>query len=423
MSVQAQVQSGPMLGYSEMKEVLLWIQTKEASLVKFNYWEKDTPSIKFSTESYQTNNKEAFVAKLVADKVLPGKRYTYEVLINNKKVNFSYPLEFQTQTLWQYRTDPPNFKFAVGSCAYVNETAFDRPGKPYGSDYEIFTSIYNAKPDFMLWGGDNLYLREADWNTKTGILHRYTHTRSLTEMQALLANAHNYAIWDDHDFGPNDSDRGFVSKQQTLDAFKLFWGNLNYAFDNEGITGSFEWADCQFFLMDDRWWRTPNDRMLGSRDYFGQKQIQWLIDALKFSKAPFKFVVVGGQVGNTAKIFENYANYEQERNQFFDLISKEKIPGVIFISGDRHWTSLTKLEREGQYPLYDLTLSALTSGPSQPVKEEESSPYLKETVVTKHNFGLLEVSGKRTDRVLKIRVMDKDGQELWNKEIRASELR
>jgi len=421
--VQAQVQSGPMLGYSEMKEVLLWIQTKEASLVKFNYWEKDTPSIKFSTESYQTNNKEAFVAKLVADKVLPGKRYTYEVLINNKKVNFSYPLEFQTQTLWQYRTDPPNFKFAVGSCAYVNEAAFDRPGKPYGSDYEIFTSIYNAKPDFMLWGGDNLYLREADWNTKTGILHRYTHTRSLPEMQALLANAHNYAIWDDHDFGPNDSDRGFVSKQQTLDAFKLFWGNLNYAFDNEGITGSFEWADCQFFLMDDRWWRTPNDRILGSRDYFGQKQIQWLIDALKFSKSPFKFVVVGGQVGNTAKIFENYANYEQERNQFFDLISKEKIPGVIFISGDRHWTSLTKLEREGQYPLYDLTLSALTSGPSQPVKEEESSPYLRETVVTKHNFGLLEVSGKRTDRVLKIRVMDKDGQELWNKEIRASELR
>jgi alkaline phosphatase D len=83
LSVQAQVQSGPMLGYSEMKEVLLWIQTKEASLVKFNYWEKDTPSIKFSTESYQTNNKEAFVAKLVADKVLPGKRYTYEVLIPN----------------------------------------------------------------------------------------------------------------------------------------------------------------------------------------------------------------------------------------------------------------------------------------------------------------------------------------------------
>ncbi len=321
------------------------VQTQKEANVKFVYWDKENPVVKFSTDEAKTNKTDVFVAKLVADKVLPGKKYTYEVYVDKKKVNFNYPLEFQTQTLWQWRTDAPAFKFAVGSCTYVNEEAFDRPGKPYGSEYEIFTSIYKSKPDFMVWSGDNTYLREADWNTKTGILHRYTHTRSLPEMQPLLANVHNYAIWDDHDFGPNDSDRGFVSKQQTLDAFKLFWGNLNYAFDNEGVTGSFQWADCQFFLVDDRWWRTPNDRTTGSRDYFGQKQMQWLIDAMKFSNAPFKFVVVGGQVGNPAKIFENYTNYEEERNQFFDLITKEKIPGVIFISGDRHWTALCKTER------------------------------------------------------------------------------
>jgi alkaline phosphatase D len=417
------IQSGPMLGYSEMKEVLLWVQTQREASVKFVYWDKENPAVKFSTDEIKTNKTDVFVAKLIADKVLPGKKYTYEVYVDKKKINLSYPLEFQTQTLWQWRTDPPAFRFAVGSCAYVNEEAYDRPGKPYGSEYEIFTSIYKSKPDFMVWGGDNLYLREADWNTKTGVLHRYTHTRSLPEMQPLLANVHNYAIWDDHDFGPNDADRGFVSKQQTLDAFKLFWGNLNYAFDNEGVTGSFQWADCQFFLVDDRWWRTPNDRTTGSRDYFGQKQMQWLIDAMKFSNSPFKFVVVGGQVGNPAKIFENYANYEEERNQFFDLITKEKIPGVIFISGDRHWTALCKTERAGTYPLYDLTVSALTSGPSGPVKEEKDTPYVEGTSVTKHNYGLLEVSGKRNDRVLKINVLDKDGKEIWTKEIKASELK
>lgn len=422
-SLLAQIQSGPMVGYSEMREALLWVQTKKEASVKFVYWDKEKPAIKYSTEEVKTSKSDAFVAKLITDEVLPGKKYAYEVWVDKKKVAISYPLEFQTQTLWQWRTDPPAFKFAVGSCAYVNEEGFDRPGTPYGSEYEIFTSIYQSKPDFMLWGGDNLYLREVDWNTKTGILKRYTHTRSLPEMQPLLGSIHNYAIWDDHDFGPNDADRGFVSKKQTLDAFKLFWGNLNYTFKDEGVTGSFQWADCQFFMMDDRWWRTPNDRSTGNREYFGQKQVQWLVDALKFSNAPFKFVVVGGQVGNPAKIFENFANYEEERNQLFDLITKEKIPGVIFISGDRHWTALCKVERPGAYPLYDLTVSALTSGPSKPVKEEATTPYVEGTTVTKHNYGLLEISGKRTDRVLKINVLDKDGKELWTREIKASELK
>lgn len=422
-STLAQIQSGPMVGYSEMREALLWVQTKKEASVKFVYWDKEKPAVKYSTDEVRTSKADAFVAKLITDEVLPGKKYGYEVWIDKKKVTVSYPLEFQTQTLWQWRTDPPAFKFAVGSCAYVNEEAFDRPGTPYGSEYEIFTSIYQSKPDFMLWGGDNLYLREVDWNTRTGILKRYTHTRSLPEMQPLLGSIHNYAIWDDHDFGPNDADRGFVSKKQTLDAFKLFWGNLNYTFKDEGVTGSFQWADCQFFLMDDRWWRTPNDRTTGNREYFGQKQVQWLVDALKFSNAPFKFVVVGGQVGNPAKIFENFANYEEERNQLFDLITKEKIPGVIFISGDRHWTSLCKVERPGAYPLYDLTVSALTSGPSKPVKEEADTPYVEGTTVTRHNYGLLEISGKRTDRVLKINILDKDGKELWTREIKASELK
>gem|GEM_PF-6823568 len=38
------LQSGPMVGYSEMKEVLLWVQTKSSAKVKFAYWEKGNAS-------------------------------------------------------------------------------------------------------------------------------------------------------------------------------------------------------------------------------------------------------------------------------------------------------------------------------------------------------------------------------------------
>ena len=48
----------------------------------------------------------------------------------------------------------------------------------------------------MIWGGDNIYLREADWDSKTGIHHRYTYSRKIKETQALLAKTQNFAIWD-----------------------------------------------------------------------------------------------------------------------------------------------------------------------------------------------------------------------------------
>ena len=113
----------------------------------------------------------------------------------------------------------------------------------------------------MLWLGDNIYLREADWNTRTGIMYRYTHTRSLPEMQPLLASSINYAIWDDHDFGPNDADRSYHLKNTTLEAFKLFWANPTYGIvGDSGVATTFEWGDVQFFMLDNRYFRAPNER-------------------------------------------------------------------------------------------------------------------------------------------------------------------
>ncbi|MEL6987937.1 MAG: hypothetical protein AAGK97_08910, partial [Bacteroidota bacterium] len=35
------LQSGPMLGYSDFREVLIWVQTKAAADVHIQYWGKD----------------------------------------------------------------------------------------------------------------------------------------------------------------------------------------------------------------------------------------------------------------------------------------------------------------------------------------------------------------------------------------------
>jgi len=417
----AQIKSGPMLGYSEMKEVLVWVQTEKAADVSINYWEKGDKTI-HKTDPVHTDKSTAYIARIIADEVTMGKKYDYEVLVNGKKMAFDYALEFQTQDLWQYRHDPPAFSFIFGTCNYVNEEATDRPGRGYGGADEVYAAMHAKKPDFMLWGGDNFYYREPDY-TRTGMIHRNDHARAVKAMQPLLANVHHYAVWDDHDYGPNDSDRSFPLKHMSLEMFKLYWGNPNYVFPNEGITGKFQWADVEFFLMDDRWNKAPNELNDPNKDYWGAKQMNWLLDALSTSKASFKIIVNGGQVISPAKVFENMANYEAERTYLLKELKNRKIPGVLFLSGDRHISNLNKLEREGTYPLYDLTVSPMTAGKADAVKQDYNETLVPGTLVQERAFSKIEVTGPLKDRTLTMTICNVKGETIWTKEIKSNQLK
>ncbi|MCE2503966.1 MAG: alkaline phosphatase family protein [Chlorobi bacterium] len=426
LSLQAQehlLQSGPMLGYSEMREVFIWAQTTESARVKVFYREKGTEEPWIDSREILTVPEDAFVAHLVLDQVEPGKRYDYHLFINDQKVERPYPTEFQTQTLWQWRTDPPEFTIALGSCAYVNEEEYDRPGEPYGGDYQIFESIHKLRPNAMLWLGDNTYLREADWYSRSGILERHTHTRSLPELQPLLASTHHYAIWDDHDFGPNNSDRGFREKETTCEAFRLFWGNPTYGTEEVGgIFSMFQWEDIEFFLLDNRWHRSPNNRKTGPREMFGEAQLEALIDRLVNSRAPFKIIAMGGQALNPVERWETWATFQEEKARFMEMIAEENISGVFFLSGDRHHSELTKLEREGDYPLYDLTVSPLTANPAN-YPNEPNTLRVPDTYVGVRNFATLTFTGPRKERAMTMRIYDVAGNELWSQVVQASELK
>lgn len=418
------LQSGPMVGYSDYKEVALWAQTTEPADVKIVYWVEGEPEQKFETDIVRTEKLGAFTAKLIADKVQPGNHYSYELFINAIRVERPYALRFQSQKLWQWREDAPDFSFAIGGGCYINESDVDRPGEPYGQDYKIFATIVEKQPDFMMWTGDNIYLREVDWNTRTGILHRYTHTRSTPEIQPLLGSVHNYAIWDDHDFGPNNSDRSFWNKEMTLEGFKLFFPNPGFGVNgNPGTTTMFTWADVDFFLTDNRYYRSPNYRENTERVIFGEEQIEWLVDALCYSKAPFKIIFVGGQFLNPVTYGENHSTYSEETNRLLTLIDQERIQGVIFVSGDRHHTELTKLKRYGTYPLYDFTISALTSGPHHGGEDEPNHLRVNDTFVGENNFGIMKVTGPRKDRTLTCTIFNCKGKQKWDFSISENDLK
>jgi alkaline phosphatase D len=411
------LQAGPMVGYSDMREVAVWIQLKQEGNVNIAYSEAGKQGPRVFTDTKSCLKSEAYTATLIADQVEPGTTYEYEVWINDKKIDLPYPLQFQTQSLWQWRTDAPDFSFAAGSCFYINEEIYDRPGTPYGADYFILESIYRDKPNFMMWLGDNVYLREADWNSRTGYVKRYTHTRSAKELQPLLGNTHHYAVWDDHDYGPNDSDENWKLKRTAEEVFNLFWPNPPTELDmGGGITNYFQWSDCDFFLLDDRYHKSPNSR---PGTILGHKQLQWVKDMLKNSKASFKFVATGVMFLSTAPNKENFSKAGAvERAELIQFIQENNITGVIFISGDRHFAELSELIEPGKVPIYDFTTSALTAGPAAKQYHAEVNELRVEgTAYYQRNYGFIRVYGSKETRTVALSLKNSKGELLWEKVI------
>lgn len=415
------LQSGPMLGYADFREVLIWVQTKESAYVYVKY--KDSKGTIFTTNKVNTKKNTGYTAHLIADNLMPGKSYTYEIYINDKKVAKEYPFKFKTQQLFDEYGNLPEFRVLTGSGAYINESYFDRPGTPYGSSYEIYKSMSTMNADLMIWLGDNVYLRESDWYSKSGMIARYTHTRSLPEMQELLSQVNNYAIWDDHDYGPNDSDRGFRNKKEALDVFTLFWGNPQYGNEeNEGTFFKFSYADVDFFMLDNRYYRSPTSRRTGERTMLGKNQLKWLLDNLASSQASFKFITMGGEFISTEQTHEFYSQYPEERQEILDFIINEQIEGVVFLNGDLHMSDLCVYKPSGFYPLYDFTVSPFNSGPYKAGCKKNDPMRIDGTCVNVHNFGIIDVLGKRGERNMRLAIYDKDAKLLWEKVINQKDL-
>lgn len=406
--------NGPMVGYSSMRESVVWVQTKVLSTVQLKYWPVASPENTMLSQEVTTMADNGYTAHLIADRLEPGTVYNYEVIANGRLQAKKSEQKFKTQALWKWRTDAPDVKFVTGSCMYVNEEKYDRPGKGYGGDYQIFQSIYKDTPEFMVWLGDNAYLREADWDSKSGIYHRYTHSRSVADLQPLLANTHQYAIWDDHDYGPNDSDRSYYGKQWTLQAFKDFWANPIYGVGgSEGITSAFSWSDADFFMLDNRWYRTPQS---ADGHILGKVQVDWLLDALRYSDAKYKFICVGGQFLNTVAKFENHAIYKKERKLIMEAIDSMQVKGVIFLDGDRHHSEISQWTGPKGTTIYDITSSSLTSGSSSN-KDEVNDNRVKGSLILQKNYALVEITGPKDRREVKVTFKDIAGLPLFDYKI------
>jgi alkaline phosphatase D len=316
-------------------------------------------------------------------------------------------------------TKKDTLTFLTGSCAFQYPFPLNAGGKRKRLN-RIFTTMSKEKADFMVWTGDNVYYLAGQWNSYKGMVNENLRTRLRKPYKTFLESCAQYATWDDHDYGPNDSDGRFKLKDTALTVFKKFWANPYYGTNGkDGVFCHFSQEDCDFFILDSRF---QCDKKGAYNKLLGDMQLEWLKEKLKASKANFKFIFSGTQFLPVAQSGETWGKYTDENAEFMDFIEKEKISGIVLVSGDRHYSELNKKEREGTYPLYEFTCSPLTSfmDPSYP----KNNPLrVENTAIRDQNYGRIKIFTEGKERICRIEEFDTKGKFIWKYEIKLSELK
>jgi alkaline phosphatase D len=119
--------------------------------------------------------------------------------------------------------------------------------------------------------------------------------------------------------------------------------------------------DVQLILLDVRYHKSTT---IGQGDFLGEEQWAWLESILKDSPSRIHLIGSGIQVTPFQKpVQEAWSLYPESRQRLFDLLSKHRVPGVILLSGDVHYSEVLRVPTECSgtgYPVHEFTSSGMT---------------------------------------------------------------
>lgn len=282
-------------------------------------------------------------------------------------------------------------KIAFGSCA--NQDA----------PQPLWNNILADQPGLFVFTGDNVY---ASYGTQTDIPAQYDTLSKLPEYLKFRSAVPMMAIWDDHDYGLNDSGFENPKKEQ---AKSEFLRHFPYAASEipagaEGIYHAKVFGPAgkkvQVILLDTRWNRSalvpyknpaePFRRFQPTKDttttVLGEKQWAWFEEQLKMP-ADLRLIVSSIQLIPDAHGFEKWGNFPHEKQRFFDLLKKLKIKNSVIISGDRHIGTLAQQKVPGLGTVTEITASSF----NRPAKFKETDPRYLGAMFPGENYGLLQI--------------------------------
>ena len=406
---------GPMLGHVTDEAASFWVRTADEAVVDVQVVGEDGVAVASAngrTCAQRDLTTVVRVAGLETDTA-----YTYRLQIDGETV----PVEGAAFRTYPELGAPGQYVVAYGACAgYVVEHE------------RMWTTIRQHDPLALVLLGDNVYIDDPQHE----MTQRYCYYRrqSRPEWRRLVAGRGVYAIWDDHDFGLDDSWGGPETddppwKRPVWEIFRENWNNPAYGGGQEqpGCWFDFYIGDVHFILLDGRYYRDRAGRQgvqVENPSMLGTAQRAWLKETLQNSRGTFKILaspvpwapgVKGGPPGG----LDTWDGFTEERDAIYDFLYEHGISGVVLISGDRHRSDARRITRPRGYDLYDFLSAGLTNYHTHPVV---STPGLLFGYNEKNSFALLHFDTAAEDPALRYEIVNIDGESIWSHELTLSQL-
>ncbi len=234
----------------------------------------------------------------------------------------------------QFHTFPEgevSFTFAFASCAWT------------GSNHTVFDTIRSLNPLFFFHLGDFHYENIAV-NDRDVFRQAYEAVLGSPRQSDLYRTIPLVYMWDDHDFGPNNSDSTAPGRQAARLTYQEYAPHypLMAGSGDVAIYQAFSVGRVRFIVCDSRSARspwqaadTPDKTMLGTT------QKEWFKEELIHARDNYELTVWVNTlpwIGDTGD--DGWYVYTHERRELADFIKANDITNLCMISGDAHMLAI-----------------------------------------------------------------------------------
>lgn len=312
------------------------------------------------------------ILKFHIENLTENTTYYYRAEIDNK----IFSEKIGSFTTFPEENTPTNFKiaFSCGNKYYPDkgitlDSAVNTP---------VWDNIKNENPLFFLHTGDFHY---GDLEENNFEKQKANYESRLTGKQAYLYQTTPLVyMWDDHDFGPNNSGRFNPAKEVSHKFYRLMMPHYPLAgADTTPIYQAFTVGRVRFIITDLRTESDPSgtrnavlkyqkiDNLIsfvdekGRTEYaiidspektqMGKKQKEWFKQELLKAKDKYGLIVwvstrpwIG--IGENT---DQWFGYSYERREIAKFIHENNIDNLCFISGDMHGSAIDDGSNNGYY--------------------------------------------------------------------------
>ena len=332
------------------------------------------------------------VARFDIDGLTPGSDYSYSVgrAIDETGLDEAATADANFRTP---SSGAQNVTIAFGSCAST------------GSNGAVFDAIRATDPDLFVQLGD---LHYGNLTSRHPADHIEMLGRSISTpaQSALYSSVPSAWIWDDHDYGPNDSDSTSPARAGALGAYRQAVPHWSVASgDGAPINQAFTIGRVRVITSDTRSQRTAGTML-------GPEQEAWLIRELVESAATQAVVVWAMPTPwNFPEVARSdvWGGFPEERRRIANAIAAAQIDNLVMISGDWHLSAIddgtnTSYADDG-YPGFPLIHGAPLDRPGS----RTNQPHSHGVFSNAGQFGTVEVFDDGGD-VIDVRLTVR----LWN---------